>query len=137
MDKKIEIIEKYKKMSNRLSKQRTDALKQHFEFVLKQSELNKNSKKKENENMQSKHLTDVQPNQEHYRVNKRINVIKYKPGGGPSLDRVILNEQSKHTQEEVLKCREYSHFICEKNIEKINYELKEKTQKLILPLIKK
>ena len=111
---KKEFIEKYIRMSREISQQRADTLKHYFNYTLKQSALK--SYKIEND--------------------KEANRVKFKPGGTPSRDRVIAGEKLTLTLAQINELREYSHTYCQKNIEKIDIDLKERTQKLMLPLIK-
>lgn len=131
MNSKIEFIEKYKELSKKISKQRRDALENHLEYVMKQSIVNNQS-----ENL-PKSETELEKALDDSNKLLKIRKIKYKQGGGPSKTRVIANEKYKISYQEISKLREYSHYACQKNIEKIEVELKEKTQKLILPLIRK
>ena len=62
--------------------------------------------------------------------------IKYKTGGGPSKDRVIVNENYDLDLDQINHLRHYSHYFCERNLKKIDIEKKEKVQNLMLPLIK-
>ena len=62
--------------------------------------------------------------------------VKLKPGGNPSKDRVIVNERFKLTYDQVEVIRKYFHTFLQRNLEKIFIEQNEKSQKLLLPLIK-
>jgi hypothetical protein len=138
MSKKLEFIEKYTQLSKRISKQRLDILKHHFEFVMKQTgatKIDDNPITKAEVPVSLQEDSKVAKNNDQ-RNNNRVK-IKYMPGGGPSKTRVIIDEKYKLPYQEISKLREYSHFICEKNVEKMDLELKEKTQKIMLPLIKR
>jgi hypothetical protein len=119
---KKEFIEKYIRMSREISQQRADTLKHYFNYTLKQSALNELEERL----------------QKSYKIenDKEANRVKFKPGGTPSRDRVIAGEKLTLTLAQINELREYSHTYCQKNIEKIDIDLKERTQKLMLPLIK-
>lgn len=135
MNLKIQVVEKYKQLSAKLSKQRSDAIRNHINYVMKQSVVNKLAITKIDNNADKKPDEQVVDESKSKKTPKVV--IKYKPGGGPSKSRTIVNERYKITYEEISKLRAYSHFACQTNVEKINQEAKEKTQKVILPLIKK
>ena len=119
---KKEFIEKYKKMSQKISRRRADTLRHYFSYALKQSALNELD-----DRIAENFFTESQ-----LRAEKRV---KFKPGGTPSRDRVIVNEKLTLGLKQIEEMREYSHAFCQKNIEKIELDLKERTQKLLLPSI--
>ena len=115
---KIEFVERFSSLSNKLSAQRIDALRNHLENTLKQHEM-------------SKIIEDAEAAKA-----KSQKKIKFKSGFGPSKDRQIFGERFKLTFEQINEIRKYSHYFCQNNLQKIDVEQKEKTQKLMLPLIK-
>ncbi len=119
---KKEFIEKYKKLSREISVQRADTLKYYFNYTLKQSALNELEERL----------------QQSYKTSNEIDTSreKFKAGGTPSRDRVVAGEKLTLTLAQIDEIRQYSHTYCQKNIEKIDIDLKERTQKLMLPLIK-
>lgn len=130
----MEFAEKYSNLSKKISKQRADALKHHFDYVMKQSALNTEEEINE---LLNKNLKKYEETKDDGDKKITLKKIKYKTGGGPSKSRVIANERYRLSYEEIEKIRKYSHFVCQKNVEKIELEFKEKSQKLMLPLIKK
>ena len=121
---KMTFIEKYIKISKELSQQRADTLRHYFNYALKQSVINELDDRLE-ENF--KYMNDPA---------EVIKKVKFKPGGTPSRDRIIVNEKLNLTLAQIEEIRKYSHAYCQRNIEKINIDLKERTQKLMLPKIK-
>lgn len=125
MEKKVEFSIKFNSLEEKILKQKNDALNHHMNYVLKQSVSNRKVE-----------INDLNRNSSDLNFGKR-NKIKYKTGGNPSKDRVIANEKCLLTYEQIEEIRNYSYLITQKNIEKIDSEFKEKSQKLLLPLIKK
>jgi hypothetical protein len=119
MKLKQDFVEKFSQLSNKMSKQRTDTLRHYFDFCQKQKS------------------TNIEDDESLVRDTNRLpKRIKYKPGGNPSKDRVIIREKIDLTLEQIHEIRKYSHMFCLRNIEKIDQDLKERTQKLMLPIIK-
>ena len=54
----------------------------------------------------------------------------------PAKDRVIVNERYDLSHEQINQIRKLSFLFCQKSILQIDIDMKEKTQKLLLPLIK-
>jgi hypothetical protein len=123
---KREFSEKYKNVSKEISRQRAQTLKHYFSYTLKQSALNELE-----DRLQDTYRAAAVSNEM-----AAMNRVKFKPGGTPSKDRVIVKEKLTLTLAQLEENREYSHTYCRKNIEKIDVDLKERTQKLMLPVIK-
>ena len=132
MEKKMEFVEKYLLLSAKMSKERKDVLKHHIHYVQRQHNMNL----KEEDLLEKKKLKHYKGNQENTTEKKRIERIKYKPGGGPSRDRKIVNEKYNLSLEQIQEIRKNSHYFCQKNVSKIEIEKKEKIRNLMLPLIK-
>lgn len=120
---KLDFIKNFIDLSKQLSYQRTYALKQYLNYTLKQHNLNlqMNQSKEEEESEKS---------------NSGQRKVKFKPGGGPAKDRIMINEKYELTHEQINQIRKLSFLFCQKSILQIDVDLKEKSQKLMLPLIK-
>ena len=150
MDKKMQFIEKYLELSAKISKERTDTLKHHLNYVNRQHAINLKEEEELHEqkmlkrrsqhldtnlneastkNVNKENQNDVQ---QHYSVEK----IKYKSGGGPAKDRQIVNERYNLNLEQIQDIRKQSHLFCQRNLSKIEIERKEKLRTLMLPLLK-
>ena len=120
---KLEFMKEFVDISNKLSKQRVFALKHYLNYTAKQNAINI--------------LADTEENLETSRSsNPSIKKVKFKPGGGPSKTREIVNEKYNLTHEQINQIRKLSFLFCQKSIVQIDVDLKEKTQKLLLPIIK-
>jgi hypothetical protein len=131
MEKKMDFIEKYLELSAKISKERTDVLKHHLNYITRQHAINL-SKEEDNKKLK-KRSHDLDSKENNTLLKERI---KYKPGGGPAKDRKIVNEKYKLSIEQIQEIRKQSHFFCQKNITKIDIERKEKIRNIMLPLIK-
>jgi len=131
MEKKMDFIEKYLELSAKISKERTDVLKHHLNYITRQHAINL-SKEEDNKKLK-KRSHDLDSKENNILLKERI---KYKPGGGPAKDRKIVNEKYKLSIEQIQEIRKQSHFFCQKNITKIDIERKEKIRNIMLPLIK-
>lgn len=120
---KLEFIKEFIDISNKLSKQRIFALKHYLNYTAKQNAINLSA---EAEQSSDTSRTD----------NQSIKKVKFKPGGGPSKTRVIVNEKYNLTHEQINQIRKLSFLFCQKSIVQIDVDLREKTQKLLLPIIK-
>jgi len=115
---KLDYIEKFENLCDRLSIQRSEALKHYLDYTVKQYEMNEQMNIEEAENQENN------------------NKVKFKAGGNPSKNRIIVNEKIQLNFEQVEVIRKYFHKFLKKNLQKISSEQKEKNQKLLLPLIK-
>ena len=127
----MDFIEKYLELSAKISKERTDVLKHHLNYITRQHAINL-SKEEDNKKLK-KRSHDLDSKENNILLKERI---KYKPGGGPAKDRKIVNEKYKLSIEQIQEIRKQSHFFCQKNITKIDIERKEKIRNIMLPLIK-
>ncbi len=127
----MDFIEKYLELSAKISKERTDVLKHHLNYITRQHAINL-SKEEDNKKLK-KRSHDLDSKENNALLKERI---KYKPGGGPAKDRKIVNEKYKLSIEQIQEIRKQSHFFCQKNITKIDIERKEKIRNIMLPLIK-
>ena len=127
----MDFIEKYLELSAKISKERTDVLKHHLNYITRQHAINL-SKEEDNKKLK-KRSHDLDSKENNTLLKERI---KYKPGGGPAKDRKIVNEKYKLSIEQIQEIRKQSHFFCQKNITKIDIERKEKIRNIMLPLIK-
>jgi hypothetical protein len=91
MSVKLDFIEKLETLCERLSLQRTEALKHYLDYSVRQHEINSSE---ENE------IVDAEI------ASKKV---KFKPGAGPSKTRVIVNERIKLTHDEIEQVRKYFH----------------------------
>ena len=121
---KLEFVKNLVDLARTLSFQRTNAIKHYLNYASKQHALNLFINE-ENESIQKA------------KSNTHIPKVKFKTGGGPSRDRLIVNEKYQLTHEQINQIRKCSFYFCQKSIEKIDIDQKEKTQKLMLPLITK
>ncbi len=118
---KLSFVEGFVDLSRKLSSQRSYALKHYLNYTVKQHELN----------------LAMNQQQESVEVNRSSRRrVKFKTGGGPAKDRVIVNEKIELTHEEINQIRKLSFLFCQKSILQVDIDMKEKTQKLMLPLIK-
>ena len=136
MERKIYFIDKYLNLKNKITKEREETLRHHLNYLMKQNEIN------------SRHfgshliLGSIDANSKTINLDRRKVIettgskIKYKTGGGPSKDRIIVNENYDLDLDQINHLRHYSHYFCERNLKKIDIEKKEKVQNLMLPLIK-
>lgn len=130
----MEFVEKYLDLSAKISKERIDVLKHHLNYVTRQHSINL----KQEESLENKILSKRNQQELDSKENQTTlrDKIKYKPGGGPSKDRQIVNERYKLSIEQIQDIRKQSHYFCQKNIHKVEIERKEKIRNLLLPLIK-
>jgi len=147
MNKKRKFIQKYELLSDKMSQQRNDLLKHHLNYVMKQHAINIITESKE-ELLRASHSQPEKAsiismnsvnNEQSSELNKRklFQRIKYKPGGGPSRDRIVVDEKLHLSMKEVDAIRNYSDRYCQKHINTMKVEQHEKLQNLLLPLIKK
>jgi hypothetical protein len=147
MNRKRKFIEKYELLSSKMSKQRNELLKHHLNYVMKQHAVNIINESKEellraSQNLHEKasiiSMNSVNNEQNSDLIKRKLfQRIKYKPGGGPSRDRVIVDEKLHLSMKEVDAIRNYSDQYCQKHINIMKVEQHEKLQNLLLPLIKK
>jgi hypothetical protein len=124
--RKLEFIRNYKKLSKQISNERTDTMKHHLSYALKQHLIN---------NYEQDNPVDFNKTNSQLPL-RNNNRIKYKAGGGPCKDRIIVNEKLPLNLEKIEEIREYSHIFCHRKLVEIDQNKKEKVNHLILPLIK-
>jgi hypothetical protein len=120
---KLDFLKNFQDLSRKLSQQRTFALKHYLEYTSKQHSLNI-------------FLNDKDEVETAKNANLPHKKVKFKTGGGPAKDRQIVNEKYNLTHEQINQIRKLSFLFCQKSMLHIGVDLKEKTQKLMLPLIK-
>ncbi len=118
---KLNFVKSFVDLSKKLSSQRSYALKHYLNYTVKQHEMN---------------LT-MNQQQEAAEANKSTKTrVKFKSGGGPARDRIIVNEKLELSHDQINQIRKLSFLFCQKSILQVDIDMKEKTQKLMLPLIK-
>lgn len=120
---KLDFLKNFSVLSRKLSNQRTYALKHYLEYTSKQHALNV-------------YLNDKDEAESTKNANLPFKKVKFKSGGDPAKDRHIVNEKYKLTHEQINQIRKLSFLFCQKSMLHIDVDMKEKKQKLMLPLIK-
>lgn len=125
MEKKKEFSIRYDLLEKKILKQKDEVASHHLNYVLKQNISNK----KLEMNQLSRNLSSLN--------SMKINKINSKEGEKTGKD--VNNTSMKFilNYDQIEEIREKSNLIYAKNLEKIDLEFKEKSQKLLLPLIKK
>lgn len=126
MKNKLNFIKKFIELSKNISQQRTNALRHHLNYAMRQHAIN-----------QLTGANEVPPPRRasHKESQSPVDKVKFKAGGNPSKDRVIVHERYKLSLEQINQIRQYSHFLCHKNLDKIDTDFHEKSKNLILPYL--
>ena len=125
MEKKKEFSIKYNSLEKKISKQKDGVENHHIKSVLKQNISDKK--------LEMSELSHDLSSSNGVKINK----INFKQDENSEKDLNKSNRKHMLNYDQIEEIRKQTNLITRKNIEKIDLEFKEKSQKLLLPLIKK